>query len=244
MKILFDEISFAENTLKSGFTKYMSTNTLKILAKYYFYLGGNAETVKTDLQNFCKRFDENYNETLWEEKILNAIKYAKKEKIKIPLTVYITKSEIEKIKTIKDYKYEKVLFCLLVYSKYNKQNYEKNHNKVVENYFANITTPEILKIAKVFLTRKEQDEMNRYFQLNHFLSYNITPEEGGYVIHYADENSDVEIEINEFIDIVKYYPPYCDHCGKPLDGKVKANKKMHKKCSEEVRRIALLENNR
>ena len=240
MKILFDEVSYIENMLVKGFGKHISINDLKLLAKYYLYKGSDHSEIKNKLIEFCKNFDPVYNEILWENKINLAYKNYRKESIIIPVQIDITKKEMERIRSINNYKYEKVLFVMIVLAKFK----NNSKNKTNGTYYASTLPPPIFKIARVSANVKEQNKTTYFLKENGFLL--PTKVYSGFELCCIDneyDQDDIAISINNYTDVISFYPPYCKLCGKPLE-KRSSHHQMHKECWKEKRIIDKRNENR
>ena len=230
--------------LKDGFTRYTSEGDLKILVKYFTYKGLDKNSARERVVDFCKKSDPNYNEILWENKINNAFSNAKKEIIKIPFKIFITRNEIQKIMEINNYKYERVLFASLVLCKYSKKYYEYKNNKTTENYRVSLKLSEILKVANVQnMLKKDQTIMWNTLRDLGYANPNLSNRDCGLDIYYADENSETEIEIDNFENIMSLYPPRCKYCGGILEKSHNRNE-MHKDCFKENRHKKEMERKR
>lgn len=234
MKILFDEVSYAEKISK-GLVKRITSNDLKILAKYYRYLGYSKDETRTKLNEFCQIHFQHYNAILWEDRILSAVKETDKRKIRVPMDVPITIQEIERIKSIKNYKYEKVLFALLVAAKYNRI-YSESEGKNCSGYFVQAPLERILYEVKMNLIKKDKDKMGFQMRERGFIRPTQIGVDGGLEIFYVREDSPISFVISNFNNILSYYPPYCKVCGESLE-KRDNRQQMHNDCFEEQRRI-------
>jgi hypothetical protein len=136
--MIFDEKSYAEEILLKGFSTYMNFKDLSILAKYFKYLGKNRTQIKKDLIDFCYKYNPEFNEIIHNKYIEGALNATKKYKLVLPMTVNITKGEIEIIKTLHNYKYEKIIFVMLVMAKFYKDNCIFVNDKTLEKYKINI----------------------------------------------------------------------------------------------------------
>jgi hypothetical protein len=235
MNPIFDELSYAENLLKNGFVNFMSMRDLKILSKYYFYIGHSDKQLVIDLQDFCKKFNPQYNEILAEEIIEKSIKYAKGEELKFPISIEVTKGEIEKIKSINNYKYEKILFCMLFVAKYNRKISEINNpDKIFEGrYYVNGTLSFVLSLARVYENKISQDKIKKYLKDLGYMVSNTNSGNalGGFELFYLDKEwneDDVEFIITDLNNVVLAYPIYCSTCGKKLEKK----SRKHDRCKE------------
>jgi predicted nucleic acid-binding Zn ribbon protein len=223
--IIFNELEYAEKLLKHGFVKFMSGIDLVVLAKYLRYLGKDDDQVKDDLNRFCSEFNPAYNEVFFEKKIQYALRTSKKYKLIIPSSIPITQKEIDIIKSLHDYKAEKVLFVLLVASKHFKLNvgYKK--------YYAHIMRTEMFTLAKVHATKEEKNAIIYKLDGQMGLIDNqifLNRKDMTFVVTFVDEESDPIFYIDNFSNIVSFYPHYCSVCGKQIEKK----SNVHEFCNE------------
>ena len=113
MKIL-NELAHAEKLLKNGFSKFMSLVDLMVLAKYFRYLNKSNAEIEQELFKFCRTFAGEFSEIIFSDQIEKAIRYSKRYDLRIPVDVPITSKEVEAIKRLHNYRYEKIIFTMLV----------------------------------------------------------------------------------------------------------------------------------
>jgi len=241
---IFDELVYAEKLLTSGFVKFMSHKDLEILAKFYFFKQLDEEQTRKKLNEFCYKYNSEYNEVIFGKSIDDAIKKAKKDKLHIPDNIIITKSEIQRIKLMRNYRIEKLLFVVLVCAKYHKQVSEKWHKKKDPDYqsdkvFVNPILSPYLSLSKVYANRKEQDIIkNDIMEKGYIVSTTKNKNPDGWLeILYADNDylpENVFAEISSRDNIIDFYPPYfiCLGCGKEID-KDHNSRKYCQQCMDE-----------
>jgi hypothetical protein len=212
--IIFNELDYAQNLLKHGFVKFMSGIDLVVLAKYFRYLGKDDAQVKDDINNFCIKFNPAYNEIFFYKKIQYVLRTSKKYELVIPKPVPITQKEIDIIKDLHDYKAEKVLFVLLVVAKHFKLNvgYKK--------YYAHIMRTEMFTLAKINATKEERNAIIYKLDGQMGLIDNqifLNRKDMTFIVTFVDEESEPVFYINDFKNIVGFYPYYCSVCGKEIE---------------------------
>jgi group I intron endonuclease len=228
-KLIFDEKKEAKRILKDGFTFYMSNKELDILAKYFRYLEKDDEQIKSSLIKFCRRYNIEYDERKFKNKINFAIKNTKKFSLRLFTPINISESEMESIRNFKDYKYQKILFVMIAIAKYFKySDIECNlrNNIIYDNkFFINEYFTKILKIAKVNIDKKEKEKILCNL-INSGLICQIS--ENKFEIMFVDEKSPTSIIITNADKIIDFLPFYCEKCGK----KIKNKSKMHNLCEK------------
>jgi hypothetical protein len=218
MTMIFDEELYAIDLLKNGFKGILKWHDQLILAMYFRTLGFKPRQIKNKIIDFIIKNDAPYNEVLNGNSLDDAIKKSKDQKLKKAEPVFITKNEIEKIKTLNNYDLEKILFIMLVISRHRKN----NSKSVYSEYYLSLKFVTILRQSKLYLTRKESDAIK--FKLGE-LGF-IEPCEtywkkrtkvvDNFKLLYADENSEPEIIIKDLNKAIDYYPFLCQCCHKQI----------------------------
>jgi hypothetical protein len=224
--LIFDEKKHALNLLKNGFsTSYINFNDLCILAKYFKYIGKNRTQIRKNLQDFCIKFGQEYNEVLFRDRLENAIRQSQKYGIRIPIDINVTETELEKIKNIGDYKRQKILFVMLViakYFKYTDSRLQDKRKRINTNFYVNENFIDIIELANVNIQRLERRDILYDLEQSGLISTKGNKRDDIYfLINFIDEESDIAIVINNIDDIVKFYPVYCEKCGKIIRDKSK-----------------------
>ena len=241
MAIILDELKYAKRLLEHGSSNYMSMRDLCILARYFKYIGKNTGQIRKSLEDYCFAHDSSFNLVIFDWKIIGAIKSSKQNYLRIPSEIYITAKEIEIIKSIKNYKLEKILFVMLVLSKnmwYNSTRV-KEIKKTNYNFYTNAKFTEILKLAKVNVSKKERNEILHYLNSTELISATHI---GTYKINFVDRaEDDIFIIVTDIENLLNYYQPYCCKCGKQLTNKSRKHD-MCKECYDEYRKEKVRDN--
>jgi len=237
MDMIFDELKYAEKLISGGFTKFLSAD-INILAKYFRSLGRNESEIQSEIFKLCEDHISGFNQIMYEERINKIIRSSTKSSLRRPKPVPITKSEIEKIRELKNYRYEKIIFTLLVLAKYYK--ITSTSDKVSsDKYFINLNFNSIFRLAH---TSQKKDE-----NIAHILytgGYIIdTNKKDTYMIVFTDvtDESDPVIVVDDMEDIIKFYQPYCSVCGTTIS-KNSNRQQMCDECWKEKRAIQNREN--
>jgi len=239
--IIFNEKKYAEELLEKGFIDYISWSDLLILAKYFRSLGQNNSQIKKSIVVFYEEFSH-YNEKIVGEKVDNAIKKSKKYCLRISTSVEITKKEVESIRSIKNYKLEKICFIMLVLSRANKIAYNSSSSR----YYLSMNFAEILEMASV--RSDKNGRKNLKYKLNN-MNMISAPEVNRnalfnrremHEILFAYENSSCEITVIDLNNIISFYPQKCILCGKEMpDIKKGKRSNLCDKCYAKERREAI-----
>ena len=188
--IILNEKKYAEELLEHGFSYFMSLRDLSILAKYFYYQGYNKKEIECKLIEFCYKFNLSFNEIISSWVIKKSLSICRKYNLRIPIEINISKKELDNISQIDNYKYEKILFVMLVCAKNEKYNKtkikeENKTSKYNNSYYVNSKFTEILKLAKVYASKEERDRI--LFELNN-LGFIQTTHNGSYKINYIEED--------------------------------------------------------
>jgi len=226
--MIFYEKKRAEEILENGFTSFMNFEELFILAKYFRdEEGKNDREIKDILNEFCTKSQVGFNEILSRKKISNAIRSSKKHKTKMNIEININKKEIDSIKMLKNHHLQKILFVMLVISKYLKSNYIPK-NKISKNnkyYVYSYNFLKILKMAKINVEKYKRKVLLYNLEQSGFIT---TFPNGYFEINIACDDPEVVITIQSLDNIVDHYVITCDSCGRTIDN----ISKMHNLCQE------------
>jgi hypothetical protein len=231
MKIL-NELAYAEKLLEQGFSRYMYGGDLYILAKYYRYLGVDEKQIERNLISFCEKFEKSFDVNANYKNIEWNLKKSRKSKLRIPVDVPITINELNIIKNLNNYRYEKILFTLLVLAKYFRitNTSVKVNKKITEENDAYIIYNKFNFILKHSHTCKRKDEnIKHYFVENNYIKY--SQDGKGIIILFAKprDGSDVVLTVTKIENIIDFYPVFCEYCGEIIENKSKMHS-MHDEC--------------
>lgn len=169
--IYFDELSVAEKMEKcQSFTDGYSVIELIIYAKYLKYkkviesaaaysevsatqLESYDKEVENALRLFCEGCCNGFNYTVSYKDIDHAVNVSNKYLLKLPNPIPITKNEWEAIKSVKNEKYQRMLFVMLVDAKYYRMfntSIEKRDEILSDSiFYIRMQRNEIQKAAKI-----------------------------------------------------------------------------------------------
>ena len=212
--IIFDEKKYAEKILEEGFSRFMSLKDLIILSKYYSYLNNSSIQIKKNLIGFCKKYNPEFNNIIWDWKIDKAISSGKKYGLRFEQKVNISKKEIEFIKTLKNYKLEKILFVMIVVAKF----FRRNKNEL----YINANIGDIFNLAKIRADRTEKNQMIYKLNTAGYIKATLV---GSFKIELDNidnkNDNDDYIVVDDFDNIVSFYPVTCISCGIAIINKSK-----------------------
>lgn len=207
-----DEKKNAEKIYKNGFANNEYNNyEAYLVAKYLRHeFGYGDHKTKTQLLEFCHKHDENFNYILNRLSISKIIINSRSEWKNKSHDIKITKSELDKIRNIKDFNAQKIILLFLVFAK-------RNNGYVYSNQWS-----DIIKISRLNVTHVKihscinmayEKEMVRDSNDNHF-------------VKFIEEVGDATLKLSSDKDIwnlMKIYEEYCggvitycENCGKEL----------------------------
>ena len=243
MPIIFNELEHAENLLENGFKDYISWADLKILSNYFRYKGQKRSEIKKSIVRFYKLFSH-YNEQVVGEKIDLAIKKSERYPLRISISTMITEKEIEKIRSIKNYKLEKICFVMLVLSRSGRDAYNSSSSR----YYLSMNFTEILEIANIQASKDERrrlkyclsnGSMVRAPEVNRMALFN---RRDMHEIFFMDETSGSGINVTDLNNIVSFYPQKCIECGEDMGLGWNRKRETCDKCYEKKRKEVFREN--
>jgi len=177
--MIFDEEKYAIDIIKNGFKDKNIFKDVTKVAKYLRYKNEDDKYIYKLLHDLCREYKKDYNEINDDDIITKITKSSKKLTLKIGKNIDITKSEFDAIKN-EDEKIRKVLFVMLVISKFEKKDSQEDF------YFA-LTDNEIFKLAKVNVRKSKRDEIMYYLTNNGFINPTINK---SCKVLFANENSE------------------------------------------------------
>lgn len=238
MSVILNEKEQAEKIIEKGEVGNKPTSTLFLLSKYYRQekeFGANKTAQK--LNEFMKKNYKGYNETLWEDIIEDISKKGNKYILQEIESINITKAELDKISTVKNIKYEKLLFTMLCYAKF----YNTLSN--INNGWINTETKEIYKIARVTVKYKN----DKFLYLNDLekmglISFSNKNDNLNIKVNFINNDGEVVLKITDFRELGYEYQNYigdsnfirCSECGR-LVRKNGSNSRYCNSCSREKR---------
>jgi len=253
MTTILDELSYAKELLSGSPKMFVSGVDIRILAKYFYYLNFSQDEIYLNIINYYKEKEFGFNEFIHQDRILKIIKSAEKSKLRFHADVPITENEIKKIKEIKNYKTEKLIFTMLVLAKYFVLTNPKRDLDIIndasenkKNYYLTMRKGKILSFAKI---NKKKNE-NLFYDLYKIgIIYHYNSRKSDRFVLYFDryDDSNIKTVVTNMNKIYDFYKPYCEVCGIEIE---KRNNR-HSMCSDcwkerekEIKRISWRKNNK
>ena len=240
-KFKFNEQFAIEKMIKMNFVDENNiTNTIYSLAKYNYHALhlNDTENYNRVLKYILKNCDNIFEESIYTD-IINCIKNAKKHKFASINEVYITQSELDRVKSLGNIKQEKAIFVILAISKYFNELHEENYDS------AFLTNSDICKMARVTIPAKERDVFMQFAYDKELLYRHTwagsTIKKVTFVSH--DINDPIVLRLNEsdFNDLAYTYMAYiephkfrrCVSCGRWMR-RNKYDKRLCAECSKNL----------
>lgn len=234
----FDEQKDAEQIYNNGFENGIDYSKMYIIAKYIRQTFDFGEIrLEKELIRFCKREDRNFNPVKEAPMIRKWINSAMKYDLRKIDSVSITDKELSFLRTIKNNKDRRILYCMLVFSKALKKGNIKrkkdNATPSVYYYIHYNNFPDIIRMSKLSNIGETDlgDILNQY--KNNFTFYSADRELIRLDFATKDDGSgfiikDLENAIDYFNILFQNSKPaaVCVICGK----EIKKNSNIQKYC--------------
>ena len=148
--ITLDEIDLVEQALDRHKLADKKFETLHRVARYYLDVGYSRQEVRRLLEDFLKQCDSKIAIPKWSKQINLAIRYASKHPLVHIDYIGVSETELQKIKSLKKRKLERLAFTLLCIAKFNDITRQNN------NHWVRTKDTEIMKMANISAQIKEQ----------------------------------------------------------------------------------------
>ncbi len=151
--LMYNESKLGERFYRMGFTNGYKFYECLLVAKYLrFVLGYKGQRCKRALIEFCEKWDKNFRYVPKRESIRNVLRESRSEFRKTNENIVIYKEEIEKVREIKNFKFQKALLCLIMIAKIKGKNYIKTNDwkfvrKIISKNISNHTDMEAIREA-------------------------------------------------------------------------------------------------
>lgn len=237
MNIILNEKAYAEKCLKEHTLGENSYESIKILAKYFYWiLDYRKKQIEKELSEFIKENDSQYrnNVARWEEVIEEVAKQAGKLPLYEENYVPITKSEWERIMNCGLSKqHQQVLFSYLCFAKLGNMRYEKNDGWV------NHKTKDVFNSAHVNASERKQDIMLNELYVAGLVEFPKKNDNLSVRVTFCDANdSHAYVSVSDFQDLGYFYLQqlgenivHCAECGRLIRGNKAGTRKYCNDCA-------------
>jgi hypothetical protein len=220
--MIFYENKRAEELLKCNKVISVCFEDIVILAKHFQRMGKNRPQIKKSIISFYEKNNPDFNVVRARKIINDAMNTARKYGLRFPIDVKITESEINTIRNAGNHKVQKILFTMLVLAKYSKNNntkFEENKtDKFSDNFYTNFKITDIVKMAKVNISKKERNTVAYELQqAGLVIGIGLI----SYQVCFVNDDSPVSIVVTDMNSLIDFYPWYCENCGRVIENKAK-----------------------
>lgn len=181
--------------------------TLNLLARYYRDIGKTNDEIKQLLDKFlCDCLKNNYESSKWVSTIDYQVLKSKKYGLKKVDKVEITANEMNVVNQLKNKSHRKILFTMLVISKFYNEVSENNNNWV------NLEYKQIFGLANVAMTIKNQALLVNELYKQNLISISRKVGKPNIQVNFVDSKSDstkIVLTINRLWNLGKEYLLYC-----------------------------------
>lgn len=242
MRKILNERKYAEMCLEEFYLDDSIIPTLIILIKYWYHNGHNQEEILIELDDFMKQAYGDYIPHQWADKLKDLAKQYCTDKYTLSEVdeIYISKKEMDAIKSVKKQELQRVAFSLLVNCKI------RNAKRGIADNRVKDSDKDVFADANVRRSMRVKQDMLRELKELGLVEF---PKMGlDILITFIDLETDFSVEKNRAITITSFddfildYYAYtgskvikCKECGKRV--LVKGNKTQYcTECAKEKQR--------
>lgn len=233
------DCDYGKNIYEFGFTNGFNYWETFALAQYLRWtLGYKARRMEKYILTFCLINDPNFNSVINISTIKSAVNNALKKMPEKNEPVVITHNEIAKIKSVKNYQHQKLLFTMIVFAKRNK--YDSTYINKRRSFIGyRVLDKDVSRICKKI--GLGISENNIFLFLHNFVKLGLLEGTFGESsrILFADDSGKPLIRVGGDEDPIKKYVEfnggefiYCENCGTEIEKKSNRHK-LCNSCSRE-----------
>lgn len=232
--MILNECKYAEKCLEENSVGENLFKTLPILARYFSHkMGYSTEEIEDELLAFTeKNYKGYYKKRLYINNFIEKISSGAKD---TPLReidgVWITKKELDVIRSIGDSSTERLLFSLLCYAKFNIAKNPKS------NGWINDAASEIFTVARISPKSEDRAKMIRDLRELGYVEKFKKGTKINYRVTIVDRKGKGELFIDDFRELGYEYLKYCGQnfvrcaeCGKLIRGNKAGTKRYCSSC--------------
>lgn len=214
MMLVLNERQIVENALKAHSLGDRPFEILRLVARYYYSLGyKRADSIRL-MEDFLLKCDPTVNIVRWQKAIETWVKDAEKYPLVEIDGIPVTQKELDAISVLKNITLKKLMFTLLVLSKYGNAISSKN------NGWVNRKCGEIFSRANVSVNRKRQSLLiNDLWQIG-YIGYSHVIDNINIYTKIIDSDGGHVLVIDDLRNIGNQYLKYigepyiaCRECG-------------------------------
>lgn len=244
MALVMNEYKLAEDILSGRMPDYNFGESMVLLAKYYKKNGLSKRDIKKRLEEYALERNGGVAGTNLATMVEYAIKQAMKYDLIVLDEIDITKTEMDKIASLKGIQARKLAFTLLCIAKY------WDEVSGVAEHWINSPDTEVINSACIATSTKKQDELFKELYDAGMIDYAKRVDNLHVRVLFAD-NNDTAIRVKDLRNLGYQYLSWvgnrqyfaCENCGimvRKAGSDVGRPQKYCKSCAEEVNRIKTL----
>ena len=230
MRLLLNEVTEAEQIIDGAISDITISEALSLISRYYRQmLELSPKETKSRLYQWLLTQLNSCNVDDWDEFIDKLISNAKKYPLLQVDKIYITKSEISKIQTLKKKNQQKLAFTLLVLAKYGNLKSVKNNSWVLIQQYKAFQLARVVGDSR-WSTMRELKDAGLIDFAHKVDNINVR-------VTFIDDDSEPELAVSDLRELGYQYLRYtgeefveCRECG-VLVRKTCINKKYCKDCA-------------
>ena len=237
--LILNEKKYAES-LYNGINDNIKSVVAKVgyITRYFCDRGDSDNENYSNTVNWMNNNHENFDESCYSKLISDAIRKAHKKPFFHIDNIIVTKSELETISSLNNLRAEKVLFVLLCMAKQQRVVYG------FTNGLVNYSLPDLCKMARISVPTSDREYILYEIVQSGCLSYPKKNDTSCLMVNFIDDDSDVELVINEMDcqELAYVYLNWkngggyirCEFCGRLVRQTKKENKRFCRECTEIV----------
>ena len=232
MSIVLKENEWAKKMIDSNSLGKKPSETLKRVARYYIDNGYNTKETRKLLDTFLLKCDPSASLPKWSDSLDYAVNRASKYSAVDIDSISISKSEMDKIDSVKGRQAKRLAFTLLCLAKYWKC------IRPESDYWVNNKDTEIMSMANINTSLKRQAQMYSSLKDIGLIQFSRKVDNTNVKVCFVD-NSDSVLEITDFRNLGYQYLMYhgepffeCESCGLVVKMNDPDNKRRQKYCPE------------
>ena len=215
---------YAENIYNNDFQEY-SYNEMAAFSRYCGSLGWGKDRIENEIIKRCIK-NENFNLVLNYKMIHSAVSKFKQVIKKDVDGIWITQNEMDFFKSVPE-KYGKILFIVLVVAKQNNPDYNNT-------LYYNLDLNEAIRaITNTKMTKDEIDGFNYWCGYNGYLLATRKSWMCWELKYFGMDKDNKVLWVDDLKHPLKFYPAFCEKCGKQIIKKSN-RQKMCDNCASEA----------
>lgn len=203
MNIVLNERAFVEEALSSLSLGTKPVETIGRVARYYYNEGYKKAEISALLEDFMIKCDPSINIVKWQSTIDHQANSADKYALVDVGSISVTKSEMDKIRSLNGWLLQRLMFTMLCLAKYGNAISESNNNWV------NRKDRDIFSLANIAITTKRQSLMINDLWTTGYIGYSKVVDNVNLNVKIVDDDSPSVFQIYDFRNLGNQYMRYC-----------------------------------